>query len=310
MLEGTYCFPPGTDEATILFLKAAAAVYVKNKGVVKTILKHKDFIFWIQAKERVESSKKGLHFGHSIAQSFSKELTHFKLLQLNIVLRMGMPLRRWLHGLTVMLEKEADNYETDKLRAICLFEADLNWALKIVYAKRMMDNARENNLVPLELFATAGQSAPNATMAKVMFTDHYCRICHRNHVVASVDLGQYYDTVAHGFCSLVLQAFGVPMKAIKLMLLTLQTMNFWLRTAYGENKQAFGGIPDDPFYGISQGARSAPSTYTASSTLAIEAYKTKNFHPIICGPINGMLLIIAAVLFVDDTDQFHLTKDH
>ena len=56
ILEGTYCFPPGTDEATILILKAAAAVYVKNKGVVKTILKHKDFLFWRKAKEKTTSA--------------------------------------------------------------------------------------------------------------------------------------------------------------------------------------------------------------------------------------------------------------
>ena len=97
----------------------------------------------------------------------------------------------------------------------------------------MMDNARKHDLVPPEIFATKGQSAPDATMAKVMFTD-VCRTKHRNHAVASVDLGQCYDAVAHGFCSLALQAFGVPIKAVTLMLLTLQTMNFWLKTAFGK----------------------------------------------------------------------------
>ena len=138
-----------------------------------------------------------------------------------------MPLRRWLHGLTVMLEKESGNINIDKLHAICLFEADLNWVLKVIFAKRMMGNARDNSLVSPELFATAGQSAPNATMAKVMYLDIE-RTFHRNHAVASMDLGQCYDSVAHGFCSLALQAYGVPMKAIKLMLLTLQTMSFWI----------------------------------------------------------------------------------
>ena len=99
------------------------------------------------------------------------------------------------------------------------------------------------------MFATAGQSATNATMAKVMYSDVE-RTFHRNHAIASVDLGQCYDSVAHGFCSLAVPAYGVPMKAIKLMLLTLQTMSFWLRTAYGEDKQAFGGTPDNPFYGV------------------------------------------------------------
>ena len=120
-----------------------------------------------------------------------------------------------------MLKKEKENINIEKLRAICLFEADLTWVLKIVYAKRMMCNAREQNLIPPELFATAGRSAIDATMAKIMFTE-VCQTQHRNHAVASVKLGQCYDSVNHAFYSISLQAFGVPIKAIALMLLTLQ----------------------------------------------------------------------------------------
>ena len=154
-----------------------------------------------------------MHFGHMMSQAFSKRLTRLKLLQLNMVLKMGTPLKRWLNGLTLMLEKEAGNINIDKLRAICLFEADLNWVLKVIYAKRMMKNAKANDLLEPETFAVAGQLAPNATMAKVMFTD-VCRTLHKNHAVASADLGQCYDAVAHGLCIIALQAFGVTMKTI------------------------------------------------------------------------------------------------
>ena len=99
-----------------------------------------------------------------------------------------MPLERWLHGLTVMLEKERGNINIEKLRAICRFEADLNWVLKVIYAKQMMANAFEHDLVPSEIFAVAGRSAPDATMVKIMSTDIY-RTQHQNHAVASVDLG-------------------------------------------------------------------------------------------------------------------------
>ena len=157
----------------------------------------------------------------------------------------------------------------------------------MIYAKRMTDNAQKHDLVPPEIFATAGQSAPDATMAKVMFTD-VCRTKHRNHAVASVDLGQCYDAVAHGFCSLALQAFGVPIKAVTLMLLTLQTMNFWLKTAFGEADEPFGGSIDDPCYGIGQGAGSAPPTYTAVSSVAVTAYKEKDFHPTLRGQLQGV----------------------
>ena len=50
-----------------------------------------------------------------MSQAFSKRLTRLKLMQLNMVLKMGMPLRQWLNGLTVMLEKEAENISIDKL---------------------------------------------------------------------------------------------------------------------------------------------------------------------------------------------------
>ena len=61
------------------------------------------------------------------------------------------------------------------------------------------------------------------------------------------------------------------------MLLTLQTMNFWLKTAFGEADEPFGGSTEDPYSGISQGSESAPPSYTTVSTVAIKAYKEKDY---------------------------------
>ena len=105
-------------------------------------------------------------------------------------------------------------------------------------------------LVPSELFAMAGSNAIHATLAKVLYTD-ICITHHRNHGIASLDNGQCYDAVGHALCSLALQSFGVPRKLIVLMFIALHTMNFWLRTAFGESSEAFGGTTDNPFYGIS-----------------------------------------------------------
>ena len=112
-----------------MILQAAAEVYLKNENVIRLILWHKDFLYWRTARERTESSPSTLHFGHSMAQSFSARLTRLKLLQLNVVLKLGEPLERWLNGLTVMLEKKRGNIDIEKLRAICLFETDFNWVL-------------------------------------------------------------------------------------------------------------------------------------------------------------------------------------
>ena len=108
----------------------------------------------------------------------------------------------------------------------------------------MVVNARNNKLVPPELFATAGSSDPNATMTKVLYMD-ICWTQHRNRAVVSVDLEQCYDVVGYSVCSIALKAYGVPKKSIVLMLITLQTMNFWLRTAFGESSEAFGGTTNN-----------------------------------------------------------------
>ena len=68
-----------------------------------------------------------------IAQSHSEKLTSFRIKMLNLILRLGLPLERWLNGILLLLQKESGNIDIDKLRAIILFEADFNWLLKMIF---------------------------------------------------------------------------------------------------------------------------------------------------------------------------------
>ncbi len=81
----------------------------------------------------------------------------------------GIPLARWRIGLTVLLEKVIGNNFAHKLRAICLLEADFNWLNKIIYAKRMIGLALENNLIPGECFSKKGSNCINAVMTKNIY---------------------------------------------------------------------------------------------------------------------------------------------
>ncbi len=60
----------------------------------------------------------------------------------------GVPLARWGNGLTVLLKKVFGNIYIDKMRAICLLEADINWLNKFMIAKQMMDKAFEGDIIP------------------------------------------------------------------------------------------------------------------------------------------------------------------
>jgi hypothetical protein len=74
-------------------------------------------------------------------------------------------------GLTILLEKTRGNNLINKMRAICLLEADFNWLNKLIYARRMMNSALDENLIPLECFAKKGNNYVNTVMTKIMYCD-------------------------------------------------------------------------------------------------------------------------------------------
>ena len=94
-----------------------------------------DFHWWRTAPEETQSSRSTIGFSHYIAQSHSKTLTAFQIQKLNVVSRIGRPLLRWLNGILCLLEKEPGNIDIEKIRYIILFEADLNWWMKMLFAR-------------------------------------------------------------------------------------------------------------------------------------------------------------------------------
>ena len=95
------------------------------------VLKNSDFRWWRTADEKTESSRSTVGFSHMIAQSHSEKLTTIQVRKLNLIIRNGFPLDRWLHGILLLLQKEIGNIDIEKLRFIILFECDFNWLLKM-----------------------------------------------------------------------------------------------------------------------------------------------------------------------------------
>jgi hypothetical protein len=62
-----------------------------------------------------------------------------------------------------MLEKTLGVTLVTKLRAILLMEADFNATNKIIYGNRMMEKAREYNLMPEEIFSERNRMADDGT---------------------------------------------------------------------------------------------------------------------------------------------------
>ena len=68
--------------------------------------------------------------------------------------------------MTVLLEKIAGNSKIDKLRAICLLEADFNWWLKAIFAKQMMHRMKLMGVLPVEQGTISGKTALDSALTK------------------------------------------------------------------------------------------------------------------------------------------------
>jgi len=195
--------------------------------------------YWQRANERISSSFSGLHFGHYKAASFHPRLSALHAAKLSACAKTGVPHARWGTGVNVLLEKIMGNNFVHKLRAICLLEADFNWWNKLV-AKRMMTSAGTRGFVPGESFAKTGSSCEKAVLTKIFIVDD-SRIRHYPMCLGENDFGDCYDRVSHLPAAMALRGWGIPKEAVKILLQTMQLMQYFLRTGYGESKQSYGG---------------------------------------------------------------------
>ena len=168
LLRGDYNFPEECEEATKCIFHELVPLLTRQQSPMNVQLKNSDFLWWRTAPEKTESSRSTVGFNHMIAQSFSDKLTTLQIKKMNLMLRLGLPLERWLNGILLLLQKEIGNIDIDKLRFIILFEADFNFLLKKIFAQQLMACAIENDTLPIEFYAMKGKKAKDAIITRTL----------------------------------------------------------------------------------------------------------------------------------------------
>jgi hypothetical protein len=112
-------------------------------------------------------------------------------------------------------------------------EGDFKATNKIVYRSRMLQNARNYNQMPEEIFSKNNRMVNDYTLCKTLFFNIARQACIPA-AIALVDASNCYDRIANAMVSLIFQAFGVPSAAVKSMLGLIENMKFFLRTGFGD----------------------------------------------------------------------------
>jgi hypothetical protein len=154
ILQGTYMVPAETNEYTREFLDTIQVSAPRDPHLQITCkITKEDFQqYWKKTKERTSSSISGLHYGHYKAASSNDTLSEIHALMTELAVTGASLLARWEMGLSCMLEKAAGVIKVEKLWAIILMEADLNLCNSLIFAGRMMHQAKANERIPLECY--------------------------------------------------------------------------------------------------------------------------------------------------------------
>jgi hypothetical protein len=312
ILNGTYEFPPDTDPHTQLLLTKSAALFSSiGEDMIEDWVRRQDFQkWWRTAREATESSKSRLHFSHYKASAKNKIISELHAVSLNTIREIGIAPDRWHQSITVLLEKVYGVRLIDKLRAICLLEADFNWLNKLIliFAHRLEQHCRKHGLVPPEQFAKSRTTCQQASLVKNLSTDN-SRILHNSLSITSADMDQCYDRANGSIAGVAARAHGVSKQSTNLMLKTMQHMQYFVKSGFGlADQPSFQGTPTDKLMGLGQGSGAAPLGMRGVVTLAINAYKTLGHGMQAPFSRSDHILYLAAIIYMDDTDLLHWGK--
>ena len=305
MLLGTYEIDPDVEQGTAEYIQAVKMDWkIMKKGAIETEITEEDHrVYWKKAREATQSSMSGIHFGVYKSITKDDELLRFSTKLTNLPFRVGYSSERHRKDLNVTLQKKAGCYDPEKQRTIHLLEADFSEGCKIIFSRRMMQNAREQGQMREEQFARKGGRAINAALQKVLVLDQM-RLMRSPGIGFASDLMNCYDRMTHAAGALSMRTLGVPAKAIECFSKTVQMMKNYIRTAYGDSESYYGGDENDLLQGGGQGNPAAPPMWCAISITILKILSMYSPGVAIISSISLAVIAFSAIMYVDDTDIF------
>ena len=301
VMEGKFRSDDKLDDTTNHFLQ-----FVSRREALPSIpaqITPDEFAsYWNAAREKTASSMSGRHFGHYKAAAKCDTLCKVHASFTSEASLHGIFIKRWTKGLTVMLEKIENVIRVDKLRAILLMEADFNFINKLIFGHKMVQQCESFSRFPEELYGSRNNHSAVEVGVNRRLTLEVLKQKRRNGAIAGVDAAQCYDRIVHSLAILLCRNEGAPISSLLLMFGAIQSMEFFIRTTFGESTNSYGGNQPIPFQGSCQGNGASPALWLVLSMYIVLLYKEAGHVSSCKSAYSGVVLGLMGFLFVDDTD--------
>lgn len=303
ILDGTYRVPQGTDPYTEAYFNELVRPIIDPATAPASTISTTTFKEgWSKMNEFISSGLSGIHFGHMKASAKSDLLSDFEAALCSIPYATGHSPTQWKTTINTMIEKKGKSPLVQNLRTINLMEPEFNFLNKVM-GREVARCAEENQLLPKEQYGSRKrhQAKHHAVNKRLLYDIN--RLQRRPMILCSNDAKSCYDRIVHSIASMAMQRLGLKEQPIKCMLITLQEMDHFIRTGFGDS-EIFTSANEDsiPFQGILQGNGAGPTLWLAVSTPLLEMMRTAGHGVRYRTPISYEQDQLVGFAFVDDTD--------
>lgn len=188
----------------------------------------------------------------------------------NLPLEYGFVPDRWCNSITVMIEKDPGSPKIERLRIIHLFEADFNFALKTLWARRLVHRGMDSDTLGTQQHAIPGRQALDAFHMKTLSYD-LARITKTNIVMFDNDASACYDRIIISLLTISARAKGMSKSSCRMHARTLKHMKYYVKTAHGTSEEYYTLALTYLLFGTGQGSGGSPSAWLQLCTTALRA---------------------------------------
>jgi hypothetical protein len=175
------------------------------------------------------------------------------------------------HCYPVHARKELGNPLITKLRVIQLLEADMTFAFRLLWGKRLVYHALSHNaLTPLNFGGRPGCRVHSALLLKTL-SYNYIRYTRLHAIIFNNDAKACFDRIIPSIGLMASERLGMPSTATASMLAIIKGMKFHIRIAHGISPGIFKSTLAALILGIFQGSRAAPCIWLSISCVLLHA---------------------------------------
>ena len=311
ILNGNYIPPPGTDyyaKKLFPFLKQPDAIR-HAPPILQRISTEQYKNGWKKAREHTACGPSGIHFGYYIAGLQSEVVAQLEASMATFALISGYSPKRWRQAANAILIKVQGDFRIAKQRIITIMESDFNQNNKFI-GREMMYHAEQHNVLSDDQMGSRKDRTSDETSVCKVLTFDLIRQKRIPAIISSNDLKSCYDRIAHSFANLSMRRVGVPVEPILCMFKTIQEMEHYVRTVYGQSSISTGGhLWLVPPHGVGQGNGAGPSIWAVVSTPVLDLMKAEGFGIFFRMAITKEEIRFVAFTFVDDADTGETARD-